>query len=149
MYMDVRGVMVKFPHVVQSNMALREALFFMKECNIRHLPVVEDKKLIGVISERDVLSYEGWDQGNEIIVGDVMSRSPFIVNQHAPLVGAISTMAKEKYGSVLVVDGQDHLVGIFTTIDALKLLESLLTEDDKSVLSFKNIFEKKSVVGWI
>ena len=50
----VGSYMIKSPYVASSDSSLQEALELLVECAIRHLPIVDDGRLIGLISERDL-----------------------------------------------------------------------------------------------
>jgi CBS domain-containing protein len=54
-----------------------------------------------------------------------MTEGPYSVPVDAPLAEVCTAMADEKYGAALVVDRKGHLLGIFTTTDALRALAQL------------------------
>lgn len=123
----VQQHMTLSPQVVSSGQTLAQAHQIMREQNIRHLPVVDDGRLVGVVSQRDLYLLEtlqGVDPGAET-VEEAMSPEPFAVSPDAPLDEVALTMAKHKYGSAVVVD-QGVVVGLFTTVDALRALAALL-----------------------
>lgn len=121
--------MIKYPYYTTATMGLEEALEYMHDCDIRHLPVVDDEGIVGLISERDLLSFRGLNKADLLTVGDLMAPRPYAVSADANLAEVVETMAKEKYGSVLIVDGGRQLIGIFTATDALYLLAQMLKED--------------------
>ena len=115
------------PRVVSSSHTLAQARQIMRERDIRHLPVVEDGRLVGIVSQRDLYLLEtlkGVDPDTET-VGEAMRQDPFTVSPDAPLGEVASTMAERKYGSAVVVD-RGAVVGLFTTVDALRALADLL-----------------------
>ncbi len=115
--------MVNFPFVIEPDMTIAEAQTFMSQQNLRHLPVVDaTNKLLGVVSERDILMAK---KPNAAIT-TIMVTQVFVAQETEALNAVIETMADEKYGSVLIVNAANELTGIFTTIDALKLLAKLL-----------------------
>jgi IMP dehydrogenase len=122
----IRSEMVKFPITTEDDMPVSDLHSFMQERGIRHLPVVDGAdKLIGIVSERDVLSHA---ESNKL-AKDIMSKNPFIVDEDASLYTVVETMANYKYGSVIVVDENHKVAGIFTTVDALRLLMRFLDQD--------------------
>ena len=123
----IRKYMTVSPQAVSSRTTLAEAHQTMREKGIRHLPVVDDGKLLGVVSQRDLYLLEtlrGVDAAREL-VEEAMSSEPFVVGPDAPLEEVAEAMATAKHGSALVVE-QTTLVGIFTSTDALRALVALL-----------------------
>lgn len=123
----IEKYMTTSPHSIGAEQPLIKAEKMMREFKIRHLPVLEGGKLIGIISDRDVKFIESFKDVNPetMTVSEACSEEPYIVSPKAPLNEVCSEMAQHKYGSVLVVDN-NKLVGIFTWIDALLALNSLL-----------------------
>ncbi len=148
MYLDIRGVMVKFPFVASPTMSLAQAEIYMKECDIRHLPILENDEVVGLVSERDLLRYREDHRYKTLTLADIVNRPPFVVSQNEPLKSVVGIMAKNKYGSALVVNQDDFLVGIFTTTDALILLENLLGRDPKFFNEPEKVIKLKDVVAW-
>ena len=123
----VQRHMTLSPQVISSGHTLAQAHQVMRERNIRHLPVVDDGRLVGVVSQRDLYLLEtlkGVDPGSET-VKEAMSPEPFAVRPDAPLDDVALAMAERKYGSAVVVD-QGVVVGVFTTVDALRALVVVL-----------------------
>ncbi len=146
MYFEIGQEMIKYPYVTTSNRPIEEALIYMKDCNIRHLPVVDQSGLIGIVSERDILSYRGLNKSDELTVGDIMCKKPYVTSPQEPLTKVLQIMATEQMGSALVVDGKRQLVGIFTTTDALLLLAKIIDDEpqnneEKSKPSMREVVE--------
>jgi acetoin utilization protein AcuB len=99
----------------------------MRERGIRHLPVAESGKLLGIITERDVRFVESFQyvDPEELTLDQAMTEEPYAVSPDTPLDEVATTMAEEKYGSALVVQN-DRIVGVFTTVDACRALADLL-----------------------
>jgi acetoin utilization protein AcuB len=114
-------------HTITMEMSLPEAQRLLEEHGIRHLPVVDGEKLVGVISDRDIARLEGFPMVNfnSVSVADAMSSRPYSVGPETDLVEVVRTMAANKYGSAIVVEGR-RVSGIFTVVDALKILAGLL-----------------------
>ncbi len=123
----IQRFMTPGPHTISSRQTLAEAHQAMRERGVRHLPVVEDGKLVGVVSQRDLYLLEtlrGVDVGREL-VEEAMTDDPFVVGPAASLEEVAEAMANRKHGSAVVVDNA-AVVGIFTSTDALRALVALL-----------------------
>jgi acetoin utilization protein AcuB len=123
----VRSFMTLSPHTIGRGQPLTAARSLMHQHRIRHLPVLDGGKLIGVLSERDlavVESLQGVDPA-VITVEDAMTAGSYVVSQDAPLAIVAEEMAETKFGSAVVMDG-GRVVGVFTSTDALRALSTVL-----------------------
>ncbi len=123
----VRRYMSLRPVTIGSDRTLADAHQAMRERGIRHLPVVEGGKLVGIVSQRDLYllgTLRGVDTRLER-VSEAMSRDPYTVDPDEPLEDVARVMAQRKYGSALVVE-RGTVVGVFTTVDALRALAGVL-----------------------
>jgi acetoin utilization protein AcuB len=93
----------------------------------RHLPIVEGRRPVGLVSERELRVVENMHGVDSAmcVVGDFILGAPYTVAPDAPLRDVARTMAEQKYGSAIVVDGGE-VVGVFTTTDALHALAAVL-----------------------
>lgn len=107
---------------IPSHGSLDQALALMQEHGIRHLPVTTDDDVVGIISERDVLSHVGKDWSRILMVQDIMSTDLLTVHKDVGLGQVAFQLSSQKLGSALVLDDDDGLYGIFTTTDALNAL---------------------------
>jgi acetoin utilization protein AcuB len=119
----IRQFMTAAPHSIGRDQPLSVAHERMRAWGIRHLPVLEAGKLVGVLSQRDALFVETLRDVDptKVPVDDAMSSDVYIVAPDAPLTEVAKEMADHKYGCAVVTDGP-RIVGIFTTIDALRAL---------------------------
>lgn len=118
----IQEVMVKAPLVVAPDLALTEALGCMRDYGVRHLPVVENDLLVGILSERDLKAAMGLSQVATLTVSDVMKRDVYAVRGTMPLRKVLADMADQKFGSAVIVNAKRAAIGIFTTTDALRIL---------------------------
>jgi acetoin utilization protein AcuB len=123
----IRAVMVREPRAIAFDRTLADAHRLMRENGIRHLPVMRDSRLVGILSLRDLHLVQTLRQidPEKVRVEDAMTPNPFSVSPDAALADVARAMARNKWGSVVVMEG-DRLVGMFTTIDALRLLADLV-----------------------
>lgn len=123
----VRKYMTTTPQTIGPEQTIAVAQELMRLHRLRHLPVVSNKHLVGVVSDGDLTlasSFTGVHP-ERVRVEDVMSRSPYSVTPDAPLDEVVEEMARHKYGSAVVVD-HEHVVGIFTAVDACQAFADML-----------------------
>lgn len=118
----VRDVMTSDPLVISPDETLERATAMMKEQGCRHLPVVDEGKLIGILSMTDI-GRLGVTVPSLMArsVGASMTRDPHTVRPDEPIEGAAGQMGFYKVHCLPVVGG-DKLVGIVTTYDLLDAL---------------------------
>ncbi|HLW58024.1 MAG TPA: CBS domain-containing protein [Bacteriovoracaceae bacterium] len=132
---DIKVEEFTSPYVISisSKDQLDRALQLMQENGIRHLPVIDDGNVMGMISERDVLTHMGkvWDK--VLHVEDIMNSDILSVNVNDNLGDVAFQLSSQKKGSALVLDEDGSVYGIFTTTDALNaLVEIFLQQNFKS-----------------
>jgi acetoin utilization protein AcuB len=120
--------MTTCPVSVSSDLKLSEAMGTMKKNNIRHLPVIDKDQIVGLITDRDALLVESFQQADpgKITVKDVMQKDVYYVTPDAPIDAVAREMAVHKYGSAVVVSN-DKVVGIFTTVDAMNVISDIIS----------------------
>lgn len=125
----VSQYMTAAPHTIGPTRSLTAARRAMQDHQIRHLPVLEGGRVIGLLSERDLLLVETLQGVNptEVRVEDAMVEDLFTVTPDTPVGEAVEQMIARKLGSA-VVCRDDQVVGVFTTIDALRALHELLEQ---------------------
>ena len=121
----IRRFMTVSPHTIGQEQSLEKAHSLMRQHAIRHLPVLEGGKLIGVLSQRDLLLIETLSEvdPHTTAVSEAMSQNVYCAAPTASLFGVAREMAEHRYGSAVIVEG-GHVVGVFTTTDALRALAS-------------------------
>jgi len=115
------------PWTIRSDAKVSQARQLMREHQIRHLPVLEAGKLVGIVSERDLRLIEtllGDDPA--VKVEEAMSQDVYTVAPNDPVDVIVETMSARKYGSAVVLDRRGGVEGIFTTVDALQVLADVL-----------------------
>ena len=131
----VRDIMMGFPVTLGPDDTLELASNVISLGRIRHIPVVEDGRLVGLVSERDLLGTAtgrlfGLKQKSKsallktVPVKDVMKKRVVTVAADTPIKDAARLMADKKIGCVPVVDDRT-LVGLVTTTNILRYVEEL------------------------
>ena len=116
-------LMTPFPHSIELNATVSEALDTMQAHAFHHLPVTDAHKLVGVITERDIKSWqagrspEGDD--SQVNVGSMFIHDAYIVDINEPLDNVLMEMAARHIGSALVTR-KGNLAGVFTSTDACR-----------------------------
>jgi acetoin utilization protein AcuB len=120
----ISSYMTKSPVTIGRSASLAKAHQLMREHDIRHLPVMQAGRIVGIVSQGDLRLLETLaDHALAAVDVDVaMTANPYVVTTTTPIDHVVDTMAKFKYGSSIVVDAEGAVVGIFTAIDAMRLL---------------------------
>lgn len=115
------------PFTVAPNTSLAAAQRLMRAQQIRHLPVVDRDRIVGLILDSDlrVLELLGRADLDSTEVERVMRREPYIVAEQTGLAEVVETMAARKLDVAVVADGAE-IRGIFTAVDACEALSVVL-----------------------
>lgn len=97
----------------------------MQKRRVHHLPVIQDGKAVGVISDRDLMFVRQYGDHKDTLCRDVMSENPICVTTSEQIVSVAQKMVENKINSVLINNSEGNVVGIFTSTDALKLLTTI------------------------
>jgi CBS domain-containing protein len=119
----VAQIMSPDPVTLSSDDSVAMARREMELATIRHLPVVDGDNLVGLITQRDVLSYRGSDDApvSKLMRSDVVTVSPQTAAHEAAYM-----ILRHSIGSVPVVDDHGALVGIVTDTDFVRVAYTLL-----------------------
>ena len=124
--MLISECMTKSPHTVAVDMPLVKAQQIFREHDIRHLPVLDGEKLVGMLSDRNLKEALASPGGEKFLVEDAMMPDVFAVRPDTELATVVEAMAAEKYGCALIQGKDEKVAGVFTTVDACRLLVELL-----------------------
>ena len=123
----IQKYMTYVPKSIDFDQSIAQASEFMRKLHLRHLPVLKDEKIVGILTDRDinlVLSFKDVD-ATKMTVEDAYTAHPYTTSPETPLNEVVAHMAEKKFGCALIVDN-GKLVGIFTETDAYKALSELL-----------------------
>lgn len=123
------------PEIIAPDSPLREVVAVMNRRGIRQILVVEDKKLVGIITDRDIRlavnsplltldPSERMEILNNYKAGDCMTPNPRTVTSDTPIHKVAELLGAYKYGALPVVDGEE-LMGIITVTDLLNQMALL------------------------
>ena len=119
----IESFMTAVPHCIGRDQPLSVAHERMRSFDVRHLPVLQGGKLVGLLSQRDALFIETLKDVDpaKVPVEDAMTSDVYVVAPETPLAEVAHAMVQHKYGCVVVTHG-GQVKGIFTTVDALRAL---------------------------
>jgi acetoin utilization protein AcuB len=123
----VSEYMTSGPFAVGPHEPLVAARHLMEKHGLRHLPVLLDDALVGIVSGRDLdlVQTLAHAPAEAITVEDAMTPAPYAPSPDTPLVEVVRVMIERKIGSAVVVDA-GRIVGIFTATDAMRALTDVL-----------------------
>ncbi len=138
----VKENMVKHIYFVEENDSLKVAHELMQEEQFRHLPVLKEGKLVGILSDRDVLlaastSDKGMIEVPDIKVCDAMTRHPVTCRETSSISDVAGVMIDRKIDCLPVVDERRKLVGVITSTDLLALIRDHDTSFGNKVIPFE------------
>ncbi len=125
--MTIGRFMTPMPLTIGADQPLSLAHEIMRSKKIRHLPVLRNGDVVGIVTQRDLALIETLEDVDPAIVtvDEAMTPEPYLVRRSARVEQVARHMAAHKYGCCVVVE-RGHVVGIFTTVDALALLADLI-----------------------
>jgi len=125
--MRVRDIMTRNPRTLGPESTVYDALALMADLEVRHLPIVSEGALVGVISDRDLrpfarASLEGPSARERLRVrlSDVMSGDVLSIEEEDDVDTAIELFLENKIGAIPVVDPEGDLTGILSVLDVLR-----------------------------
>lgn len=135
----VRQYMVSAVETLGPDDSMEAAVALERRRKIRHIPIVENGVLVGIVTDRDLKRampslLTGTDQQTyervtrTTQVKQIMTRSPMTIAPDAPLREAVRILCDKKFGALPVVEG-GTLVGIITETDVLRAFLEILDRD--------------------
>jgi acetoin utilization protein AcuB len=129
------SVLTAFPYHIDAGASVQVARELMTEHRIRHLVVMAEGEISGLLSERELQHHAmlfGSGRG-ELLVSDICADNIVVADLHDPLDKVLNSMVEQRWGSVVVLR-EGELAGIFTTTDAChhfaRMLQDLYEQHD-------------------
>jgi len=118
----VNSIMTREVIFLQNDDPIGLALQKMKISRRGRLPIVKKKKLVGIVSEYDIIKYFAHHELH-VKVSDVMTRKPLFITHTMSLFDVLRVLANTKYRRLPVVEN-GKVIGIITVSDVLKYLRN-------------------------
>ena len=130
--MLVKECMTVNPVTFSPKEDVRVAFNTLTDRKIRQAPVLENGKLVGIVTDRDLrLAVVETLTEPGLTVGSVMTRDPVTVNENSLLKDAAVVIGKNKFNALPVLSDSGELVGVLTTTDILNGLVRALDAEKK------------------
>ncbi len=123
--MLVGQIMTRKVATISPDKQVGQALRLMQKRGIRHLPVVQDDRMVGWITSRDLREVLLASMLEKITVGDVMVPAPITVTPDTSVEETARLVVEHKIGGMPVMEG-DRLVGVITMLDLISAFTAML-----------------------
>lgn len=111
------------PVIAESmNTPVQEIKEKMKKMGIRHIPIINNLKLVGMISDRDILKINNSSTFHFLKAKDIMSTLIVVCDEETPIAHLAQVLLEEKISSLPVIDKNHQLVGMISRTDILKAI---------------------------
>lgn len=147
----VEEIMTTNPVTLSADQTLNAAMETLQEYRLRHLPVVDEMgTLIGILTDRDILRNLPWSTRhtkkvsdkfredlfdmedlhlpNPVRVRDSMTAKPITIQSDCTVMEAARILLRKKIGAIPVIGDSGRLLGIITTVDLLRAVQSFYSE---------------------
>jgi acetoin utilization protein AcuB len=139
MPLKVSNFMTSKVITAQIDDGIRQTFFRMRENEVRHMPVIDEKrKLVGIISDRDLRRPEWVDEAPDLShiynlddnmeVQHLMSANLVVTHTYESISKACKKLIEHRFGAMPVLNKEEELVGILSAMDLLKALDLILDE---------------------
>lgn len=129
--MVVKDLMTTTLVTIDVDANLGDAMFLMQKHKVRHLPVMRNGRLAGMISARDVSGWltpriatedeqEGEAEALDYVIEDVMATELITIGESDEIARAAELFAEKRIGGIPVLDSSGSCTGIVTVVDLLE-----------------------------
>jgi CBS domain-containing protein len=124
--MKVRQYMSRPVRTVTAQLDYRRAFDLLHAHGIHHLPVVEGKRVVGIVAHRDLLLAAANFGPTDVPVGEIMKAPPVCISEGADIKQAARLLVLNHIGSLPVIDDDGTLIGILTETDIFKIMAGMI-----------------------
>lgn len=118
----VKDIMNSPVFTFECEKTLAQASADMKKFKKRHYPIVQENTIVGIISERDILTARSKHFSPSTPLNDIMSNEVILVKEDTDIRIVCKIMIEENISSLPVINDNDLLIGIITKTDLLKCI---------------------------
>lgn len=126
-------LMTRHPVTAKEDDSLDDARSLFESRQIRHLPILRGRRLVGILSHRDLVKcwpHPGERSAQEIPVKEAMTAEVIAVRLDTPLRDVIDLVLEERIGCVPVTDTKISLVGVITATDLVRMAKTHTEDED-------------------
>ena len=126
------------PQIVAPETPVTHAFYAMRSGGFRQLPVVDDGRVVGIVTDRDLRrpdltdEPDGWNDyyqlNEDTEVRHVMTDKVLTLSTSDRLEKALDLLLEKKFGALPVLDRKDALIGIITTYDIMRAFRAVLDD---------------------
>jgi CBS domain-containing protein len=120
MNQEVRTIMSKDPIVANPNQTIDEVANLMMETQTQQLPVVQDGKLVGMITSYDLWKASRAGHGSDMNISEVMIKKVVRITPKDKVGTAAELFADKRFKTLPVVNLDNELKGVVTAFDVIK-----------------------------
>ena len=142
--MLVKNWMSKPAITIDANASMNDAIKLLKNHNIKMLPVMENGKLVGIVTDRDLKRASASDATSleihellylisKIKIREIMTQNPITVPQDYTVEETAEILLKHNISGVPVVDQHHNVVGTITQNDIFRILISLTGAEKRGI----------------
>ena len=125
---SAQNIMTKDPRTVPSTIEISKVVLLLQNVEYHHVPVVDDTRLVGILSDRDIAQYISRqfaepepDKAPSLVpVSEIMTTDIMTVDKGASIDCASILLLEHHISCLPVVDDDNHLEGIITWKDILR-----------------------------
>jgi CBS-domain-containing membrane protein len=129
----IKNIMSDTVHSVQQGQPISEVFKILHNHKIHHVPVLDGKNLVGIVSSTDLMQLsmgaQGYDSNqmwafidSQYQLVDVMTGDPRTLNDSDAVRDAAQALSSGSYHSLPIINSERHLVGMVTSTDLIRYL---------------------------